>query len=171
MIGQVLSHSVNTNCCQISIPIGIKFGTQTIYVSQTVITVVNSLVYASAVNLPKIHPNINLIFYTFFFKLKNTSLPTFALNLADLGSADFSGGYQPRAVFFDIYTTPGAIYQAMTAQIVMPETVLGSSIPSASVCMARIYSVGVNAQCVQQVYVNGFQISYFQRFEEIQFLI
>jgi hypothetical protein len=104
----------------------------------------------------------------FIFTLKTTNLPTFNLYLADAGNTT-SAAYQPRAAFFDIFTSPGAIYQAMTAQIVMPETALGSGIPAASVCMASIYYVGVYASCVQQVYVNGYQISYFQRFNQYIF--
>jgi hypothetical protein len=89
-------------------------------------------------------------------------LPSFNISIADFGT-NTANVSQPRAIFFDIYTTPGSIYEPMEIEIDMPETVLGNNIPAAVVCSVQMFYVGVYSVCAQQLYVNNMnndQINY-----------
>lgn len=84
------------------------------------------------------------------------------MSLADQGTYTASLG-QPRGIFLDIYTLPGSIYQPMTVEVIMPETVLGNSIPAATVCSVKMYYTGIYSVCAQPAYSNNYQVSYLQR--------
>lgn len=89
------------------------------------------------------------------------------MSIADLGT-NVANINQPRAVYFDIYTTPGSLYIPTTVEVVMPETVIGNGIPAATVCSVQIYYVGMYSTCVQKEYINTMangRISYYQRFK------
>ncbi len=77
----------------------------------------------------------------------------------------------PRAVYFDMYTQPGSIYMPMNIEIIMPETVLGNSIPAATVCSVKLLYVGVNSQCAQRDFINAAsngRINYYQRMAQFK---
>ena len=73
---------------------------------------------------------------------------------------------EPRAFFLDMITSPGSIYMPMNVEIVMPEAILNSNIPAATVCSLQIFYVGAFSSCVQQNFINdpnNNRIQYLQR--------
>lgn len=73
---------------------------------------------------------------------------------------------KPRAVYFDMYTQPGSVYIPMDIEVIMPETVLGNSIPAATVCSVKLVYAGVNSRCAQKDFINtasNNRINYYQR--------
>ncbi len=53
----------------------------------------------------------------------------------------------------------------MNVEVVMPETIIGNSIPAATICSVKLIYAGMYATCVQKEYVNNMvgKISYLQR--------
>lgn len=51
IIGQVLNHSMNTYGSNISIPIGITFGNQTIWVAESYVITGNGANFSNSVNI------------------------------------------------------------------------------------------------------------------------
>lgn len=84
------------------------------------------------------------------------------MSVADMSTSTAQLG-EPRAIFLDIYTKPGSIYQPMTVEVIMPETVLGNSIPAATVCRVEMYYTGVYSVCAQPTYTNTYDVSYLSR--------
>ena len=76
------------------------------------------------------------------------------MSYADAIGASQADFYQSRQVYLDIITQPGVVYQPMTVDIVTPETINGSGIPSATVCRVKILSVGKYVSCVQPGILN-----------------
>jgi hypothetical protein len=92
-------------------------------------------------------------------------MPSFSMSIADQLS-NTAAVSQPRAIFLDIYTQPGSVYEPMDVEILMPETILGNNIPAATVCSVSMYYVGIYSVCAQSTYVNQMangQIGFLQR--------
>ncbi|RNA15674.1 hypothetical protein BpHYR1_008571 [Brachionus plicatilis] len=143
VVGQILDHPSNVQGANISIPIGITFGNQTIWVSDNSIIIDNG-------------PN---------YSLTNESLPTFSISTADTETYT-AKIKEPRAIYFDMYTKPGSVYQEMDIEVLMPETLLGSNTPAATVCTVKLHYVGMYSTCAQQLYINepaNNHISYLQK--------
>ncbi|CAF0786583.1 unnamed protein product [Brachionus calyciflorus] len=143
IIGQILDHSQNTQGSNVSIPLGVTFGNQTIWVTENVVFIGGPANYSST----------------------NSTLPDFSISKADTGTYEASVK-EPRAIYFDIYTKPGSVYIPMDVEIVMPEIFVGSNIPAATVCSVQVYYVGIYSVCAQQSFINNAKngkISYLQR--------
>lgn len=87
------------------------------------------------------------------------------MSIADLGT-NVANIKETRAIYFDVYTKPGSVIMPMNVEIVMPETILGSNIPAATVCSVKMYYVGMYSVCAQQSFINNIQnnrINYYQR--------
>lgn len=104
-----------------------------------------------------------VLFFIIFKLQQNASLPSFSMSQADTLGYTASVG-QARAIYLDVYTQAGTVYEPMEVEIVMPETVLGNNIPAATVCTVQMYYVGIFSVCAQSQYVNAYQISYFSRY-------
>ena len=79
------------------------------------------------------------------------------------------GANVPKAFFFDIYTQPGFIYSPMNLEVTMPETIVGNSVPAATICSVKVLYAGIYSKCVQQEYVNSLQTSYLQRMIQFKY--
>ena len=76
----------------------------------------------------------------------------------------------PRAFYFDIYTKPGSVYMPMDVEVIMPETVIGSNVPAATVCSVKILYTGIFSGCLQKDYINDAnnnKITYLQRLSSL----
>ena len=90
-------------------------------------------------------------------------MPTYSMSIADTES-DTARIRAPRALYLDMYTSPGTIYESVNLLITVPETFIGSGIPTSTICTVKIVYVGAFSSCIQQTFINDL------RYNQIQFI-
>ena len=88
--------------------------------------------------------------------------PTFELSYDSNSTSNQSAttlGYT-RLFYYDIYTKASGVYTPMTVRITTNETLPGSSLPAASICLVKVLYVGKNLPCLVDTYYNQAQSPY-----------
>ena len=55
-------------------------------------------------------------------------------------------------IYFDVQTTPGAVYEPIVIQFSMPQT---GSLASASICSVELLTAGFYSSCAQKSFLNN----------------
>ena len=86
-------------------------------------------------------------------------MPTFQIIIADYPANTTGVVKQPRAVFYDIYTSAGSIYSPMIIKVEMPQ--IGTNILySASICRVKLVYTGINSMCILKEFINSNNIEF-----------